>query len=365
MPAENNSDNFATPIHLNGTYANPPSFQSWVEPPSFLVPSSWRSLLNWRFRTQNDSKLPKEEVLDETLPVTTPTFPTGSALGATWLGHATMHVNIEGLSLLTDPVWARHASPISWAFCQRYRRPPCEIEQLPEIHVVVISHNHFDHLDFSAIAKLGARFPQIRWFVPAGLAGTIQAATGTAANIHELSWGQSFEFEASGGSRSSKGDAKFRIWSVPAQHWSMRTLFDRNKSLWSGWMVEGPAGRKFFFTGDTGFCEEEFRKVGQRFGPIDLAAIPIGCYSPRWFMHPQHIDPEEAVKIHQLCRAKKSIGVHWGTYAMGSAEAYMEPRDRLRQEVEAKGLAADEFITLGHGQSWRVEDDEQRERREN
>ncbi|CAK5085094.1 unnamed protein product [Meloidogyne enterolobii] len=161
--------------------------------------------------------------------------------------------------------------------------------------------------------------------------------------------GESKEFEIP----NTSGE-KYTVWSIPAQHWSQRSIFDRNKSLWSGWIIEGPK-HKFFYTGDTGFCQEEFKKVGNRFGPIDLCAIPIGCYSPRWFMHPQHIDTSEAVQLHKLVRSKKSIAVHWGTYEMGSSEPYMEPKSKLEEAVQAEGLNENKFITLGHGQSWNIE----------
>jgi N-acyl-phosphatidylethanolamine-hydrolysing phospholipase D len=121
--------------------------------------------------------------------------------------------------------------------------------------------------------------------------------------------------------------------------------------LWCGWAIIGP-NRKFYYSGDTGFCEHEFRKIGVNLGPFDLAAIPIGCYSPRWFMRSQHIDPEEVVKIHQLVRASKTIGIHFGTYQMGSNEHYLEPRSRLREEVEKASLNVNDLFTLDHGATW-------------
>jgi len=138
---------------------------------------------------------------------------------------------------------------------------------------------------------------------------------------------------------------------IPAQHWSQRALNDRNKTLWSGWLIEGPT-KKFYYTGDTGYCEEEFRTLGERYGPIDLAAIPIGCYAPRDIMHSQHINIQEAIAIHKSVKARQSIGIHWGTYAMGSSEPYDEPRSLLREEVEKAGLKANEFITMQHGETW-------------
>jgi N-acyl-phosphatidylethanolamine-hydrolysing phospholipase D len=162
----------------------------------------------------------------------------------------------------------------------------------------------------------------MEWFVPIGLANWMKDYVNNNL-VHELNWGEHKTIVVNSN--------KYQIWSVPAQHWSRRGLFDGNKSLWCGWAVLGPE-RKFLYTGDTGFCENEFRKIGDNLGPFDLAAIPVGCYSPRyiflflinskyrWFMKSQHIDPAEAVQIHKLVRANKSIGVHWGTYEMGATE---------------------------------------------
>ncbi|VDM28877.1 unnamed protein product [Toxocara canis] len=129
------------------------------------------------------------------------------------------------------------------------------------------------------------------------------------------------------------------------------------QSLWSGWAVIGEQ-RRFYFPGDTGYCEREFEVLGKKLGPFDLAAIPIGCYAPRWFMKSQHINPAEAVKIHKKIGARKSIGVHWGTYEMGSNEAYMEPAQLLQEEVLRAGLSAVDFSTLAHGETWCEEDSE-------
>ncbi|KAI3409960.1 hypothetical protein GPALN_006330 [Globodera pallida] len=330
----NNDEAFAEPKFDGTRYKNPISFTSWKNP-------DWISVLSEKIDSSNVQEL------NRTLPVHEPQFQLDSPLSATWLGHATMHLRIDGISVLTDPVWARYASPAFFKFCQRFRPSPCSIDNLPEIHVVLISHNHYDHLDIVAVRRLAQRFPGIQWFVPKGLLQWTQRETGSQ-NVHELTWGESvpMQFNEEGSS--------FEIHSVPAQHWSQRSMFDRNKTLWCGWIIKGPR-HKFFYTGDTGFCADEFRKLGDIHGPIDLSAIPIGAYEPRWFMSPQHIDPGEAVQIHQLAKSKKSLGVHWGTYEMGSSEGYLEPREKLAEAVAAAGLGPDEFVTLGHGQSWRVE----------
>lgn len=135
----------------------------------------------------------------------------------------------------------------------------------------------------------------------------------------------------------------------------MRGMFDRNRMLWCGWVVASPSARKFYYTGDTGFCEKEFPQIGAQLGPFDLAAVSIGCYAPKDFMGPQHMDLAESVRVHQMVRARRSVGIHWGTYDMGSWEPYMEPRTKLREEVEKAGLKPDDFFTLEHGETWAIE----------
>lgn len=343
---ENSSTEFSQPtISQDGRYENPKSFTTWRIPPASFTWSSVQTIWRWKINEQKP-KIPNEEILQQTLPLHIPKFPLHSPLGATWLGHATMFVRINGISVITDPVWATHAAPFPLKFCRRYRRAPCDIDQLPEIDVGVISHNHYDHLDKKAVKHLAARFPEMHWFVPMGLAPWMRTVLGNGKNINQLDWGQNQTCIL-------KDGRNVRVHSIPAQHWSQRTACDRNKTLWCGWLIETEQ-KKFYYTGDTGFCDEEFRKVGERFGPVDLCAIPIGCYAPRWLMGPQHIDIAEAVKIHLSTRARKSIGIHWGTYEMGSCEPYLEPRSKLREEVEAQGLKPDEFITLEHGQSWHL-----------
>ncbi|KAL7079415.1 hypothetical protein ACQ4LE_001446 [Meloidogyne hapla] len=342
----NLSEDFAKPeTSIFGCYANPKSFKTWIEPPSLTSPFSWSHLLRWLLFEKGHPKISYEEA-EEKLPIHSPKFPDNSVLGATWIGHATLFVRIDGISLLTDPVWSDYASPFL-KFCRRYRPPPCSIEDLPEINLVVISHDHYDHLDLNAVKMLSKRFSKIKFVVPKGLANTIRKEV-SGENIYELNWGEHIEIPTTSGE-------EYTVWAIPAQHWSQRSIFDRNKNLRSGWLIEGPK-HKFFYTGDTGFCQEEFKKVGNRFGLIDLCAIPIGCYSPRWFMHPQHIDPSEAVQIHKFVNSKKSIAVHWGTYEMGSSEPYLEPKLKLEEAVQKEGLNSNEFTTLGHGQSWNIEE---------
>ena len=214
---------------------------------------------------------------------------TPTSLHYTWLGHATNLVQIDGVNVITDPVWNERVSPISFTGPKRYRPPPARVDQLPPIDIAVISHNHYDHMDKPAIKELDAAFKSskctfsvvpfadnLHWFVPMGLRATLIDWGVSGERVTELSWGDVHEHTVARAATKHT----VRMLCVPAQHWSQRGLTDRFKTLWSGWAVLGEHHR-FYFAGDTGFCRDEFEKLGRLYGPFDLAAIPIGCYEPR------------------------------------------------------------------------------------
>lgn len=241
------------------------------------------------------------------MPIQKPVFetkPPDSGVNVTWLGHATTLVQFDNVTFLTDPLFSERASPFSFVGPKRYRSCPCNVEDLPPIDAVVISHNHYDHLDVTSVKSLNSRFgDKIRWFVPSGLAEWMKS-TGVQ-NVVELKWWET-------GTIADKSDVSFVF--TPAQHWCKRGLWDDNYVLWGSWSVIGPKHR-FFFAGDTGYCDA-FKQIGDVYGPFDVSAIPIGAYAPRYFMTPQHVDPEEAVKIHMDIRSKSSVAVHWGTFSL-------------------------------------------------
>ncbi|KAK6030230.1 hypothetical protein OSTOST_03638 [Ostertagia ostertagi] len=204
----------------------------------------------------------------------------------------------------------------------------------------------------------GALNPSMRWFVPLGILEWMKTVgiENTDANpdkVTELEWGESASFRLN--------DMELTVWCLPAQHWGQRGPFDRNehlikfliKRLWAGWAVI-TRSRRFYYSGDTGFCDKEFKKIGERLGPFDLAAIPIGAYNPRWMLKSEHIDPHEAVLVHELVKSKFSIGIHWGTYHMGSHELYLEPK-KLLEEIASSNHSSN-FVVLEMGQIW--EEDE-------
>jgi N-acyl-phosphatidylethanolamine-hydrolysing phospholipase D len=256
----------------------------------------------------------------------------------TWIGHATVLLQVGGQNILTDPHLGARASPVSFAGPRRRVPPGLTLEQLPHIDAVVISHNHYDHLDVETITRLAAQ-PDgpPRFYVPLGLQTWFNALG--IATVTELDWWESREL------------AGMKIHFVPTQHWSQRSLTDRNQTLWGGWVIEHPALR-FFFTGDTGYSQD-FTEIERRFGGFDVAAIPIGAYEPRWFMAPFHVNLAEAVQIHLDLHARYSLGIHWGTFEL-TDEALDEPPVALRQELAKRSMAPDRFFVLRHGQTWRV-----------
>lgn len=248
----------------------------------------------------------------------------------TWIGHATFLVQVAGVNLLTDPIFSQRCSPVSFSGPERVARPGLTFDELPEIHAVVISHNHYDHLDAPTIERLGSR-PQ--YFVPLGL--TAWFRTHGIARVFEADWWQSCRFRG------------LRFHAVPAQHFSGRSPFDRDKTLWCGWVIESPLGN-IYFAGDTGYSPA-FREIGERFGSMVVAMIPIGAYKPRWFMSPVHVDPPQAVRIHQDVRSQNSLAMHWGTFNL-TDERLAEPPVYLAKALDDAGIGAEQFRVLRFGE---------------
>ncbi|KAM5173071.1 N-acyl-phosphatidylethanolamine-hydrolyzing phospholipase D [Mantella aurantiaca] len=322
----------------NGRFINP--WPTWQAP-------AFHNVLKWIITEKNNSNVPhSKEELDRELPIIEPYFvqhpesagKTENGIRITWLGHASVMVEMDDLTFLTDPVFSQRASPISISGPKRFRGPPCTIKQLPKIDAVVISHTHYDHLDYNTVLGLNERFgTELRWFVPLGLLNWMQSCG--CENVIELDWWEQ---------NCVPGHDEVTFVFTPCQHWCKRTPFDDNKVLWGSWSVLGPSNR-FFFAGDTGYCAA-FEQIGKRFGPFDVAAIPIGAYEPRWFMKAQHVDPEEAVRIHADVRSKKSVAIHWGTFALAN-EYYLDPPVKLREALERYGLRPEDFMVLNHGDS--------------
>lgn len=258
---------------------------------------------------------------------------------ATWIGHATVLVQMRGVNILTDPIWSERASPFTFMGPQRKVPPALDYAQLPHIDVVLISHNHYDHLDKETVLKLNQQAGGAPLFlVPLGIKSWM--ADIGINNVQELGWWDKTEV--------SGLDFNF----VPVQHWSARGLNDRFQTLWGGWAVTTPKNaatpHSFFFAGDTGFSKD-FEDIGKRFTPFDLALLPIGAYAPRWFMKAQHVDPGEAIKIHNNLHARRSIAIHWGTFELAD-ESLDEPPKALAQELRKAQIPAADFVAIKHGE---------------
>jgi L-ascorbate metabolism protein UlaG (beta-lactamase superfamily) len=255
-------------------------------------------------------------------------------IGLTFVNHATFLLQLPGLNILTDPVWSNRVSPISWIGPKRVRAPGVKLEELPDIDVIVISHNHYDHLDTETLKKLNARFsPKV--IVPIGDKALIESIG--IKDVHELDWWDAVEIHPG-----------TQIIFTPTQHSSARGLFDRDRSLWGSYFIRH-GGRSVYFGGDAGYSTH-YTEIGKRLGPPDIALLGIGAYAPRWFMKPIHMEPAEAVSAHKDLGAKLSIGMHFGTFQLAS-EAFDQPLADLKKALEKERVSPDRFITLHEGET--------------
>jgi L-ascorbate metabolism protein UlaG (beta-lactamase superfamily) len=246
--------------------------------------------------------------------------PPASGLRAVWLGHATVLLEIDGCRVLFDPVWSTRISPSSLAGPERFFPPPLPLEELPPLDAVVISHDHYDHLDMTtarALARTGVRF-----FVPLGIGAHLERWSVPAPQIVELDWGESAPAGA------------LTLTARPARHYSSRGLFDRDAALWASWVVVGPSHHAFF-SGDTGYSDT-FKETGERYGPFDLTLIKIGAYAPEW--PDVQITPEEALDAHEALRGAVMLPIHWGTFNL-AFHAWNEPPKRLLEGARRRGVA--------------------------
>ena len=251
----------------------------------------------------------------------------------TWIGHATMLVRMDGVTLLTDPMFSERASPIAFLGPKRLVPPGVPLDTLPPIDFVTLSHSHYDHTDLPSIAALAKR--GTRFIVPLRMGELVRDEGGEAV---ELDWWDSIDI------------GPVRVYCVPVQHFSGRTLTDTNERLWAGWVVVGPT-RRFFHAGDTGYFEG-FKEIGERLGPIDLAALPIGAYEPEAIMRFVHENPAEALQTALDVRAARVVGMHYGTFDL-TDEPPDEPPRVLRAEADKRGLSADQVWTMSIGETRR------------
>jgi len=294
-------------------------------------------LLKWQWERFRKG-LPPKRVYDFPLAQSDPAYLRSNRekTTITWIGHATVLLQLKGKNILTDPQFSQRASPFQWIGPKRVIQPGLVLRDLPAIDIVVISHDHYDSLDDATIMNLFTRDSgeNIIFLVPLGLKKHFRDLG--ISRVQEMDW---WDADNAGG---------LEFIAVPVKHWSKRLFTARNETLWAGWVIRSK-DFSFFFAGDSGYTHL-FKEIGQRLGPFDLAAIPIGAYEPRWFMRWFHINPEEAVQVHLDVRSRKSVAIHWGTFVL-SDEPLDEPPKRLEQARKAQSLSEEEFVALKHGET--------------
>lgn len=289
-------------------------------------------MLRWKFGPR-PATWPKAVPVAQAVPE-----PRVAGLSITAVGHATLLIQAAGLNLLTDPVWSERASPFSFAGPKRVTAPGIAFDALPRIDAVLLSHNHYDHLDMATLKRLHARDAPLM-VMPLGNDAIVKKGVPRARTVVG-DWGDRIALP--GGAATTL---------VPANHWSARGTGDRRMALWAGHWIETPVGR-VYFAGDSGWCGGGiFRDIAARHGAPDVALLPIGAYAPRWFMAPQHADPEEAVAMFELLGAAHALGIHWGTFQL-TDEAREEPVARLAAALAAHAIAPQRFIAATPGDTY-------------
>lgn len=253
----------------------------------------------------------------------------------TFINHASFLIQTGGFNILTDPVFSERTSPLSFVGPKRIHKPGIDINDLPKIDVLIISHDHYDHLDLDSIAQLIKR-DNPKLFMGLGVGNRLP----TSNNIIELDWWESYQVADN-----------FKLWFLDVQHFSGRTLTDRNSTLWGGFLLQ-VNGKKIYFGGDSGYADHYMRTF-ERFGPVDIAFLPIGAYAPRKMFKPVHLDPYEAVQAHLDLQANLSIGMHFGTFQL-SAEPLLEPRELLEKAKQEAKITPSSFITLEVGKPFNL-----------
>lgn len=302
----------------------------------------FKDFLRWRFRERRQHPLVPSPPYGS-LPTRTPAIVAPRAApghhAATWVGHSTVLLQLGPLNVLTDPIWSDRASPLSWIGPRRLMPPAIALDALPEIDLVLLSHNHYDHLDAPTVRRIARRFPDASWMCPMRL-GPMLRSLGVRYLV-ERDWWQSVE------------TAGFVVTSTPAQHFSARGFGDRGDTLWCGWVLETD-GVRVYFAGDTAL-HPEFGEIRSRLGPFDLVLLPIGAYEPRWFMRTVHLNPEDAIAAYRALardtdRPPRCLAIHWGTFRL-TDEPVDDPPARFAERWREAGFSGDANWTLAHGET--------------
>ena len=251
----------------------------------------------------------------------------------TFVNHSTFLIQVDGLNILTDPIWDDRASPFSWAGPKRMQPPGINFDDLPKIDIVLLSHNHYDHLSLATLKMLHKKFQP-----------KIFTSLGVKAFLDKKKLGSSVEMDWWDEQLINEN---LNLVCVPAQHFSGRGMFDRDATLWSGFVIKRKEGN-IYFLADTGYNDSIFKEIGRRLAPIKVSIIPIGAYKPEWFMSPIHTSPEESVRIHVELKSEKSIASHFGTFPLGDDREEDSIND-LNEAIKKFNLNVDEFIVMDEG----------------
>jgi len=309
--------------HFNGkTFRNP----------SQRGAKGFKSIFEYMFKRQPDKwPSPYEDfVRSEPLPV-----PNKDDIQYTFVNHSTFLIQHQGLNILTDPIWSKRCSPFQFMGPARTRPPGLKFEDLPPIDLVLVSHNHYDHLDKPTIKKLNQKHnPQ--YITPLGVGNVIKKWGGE--KITEIDWWQSTNFK------------DLEIKALPANHFSSRGMFDRDTTQWAGFSILSN-NKKIYYVGDTGYSDV-FKLIGEKEGPFDLSFIPIGAYLPKWFMSPIHVCPEESVMIHNDVGSKKSVAMHFGTFKLADDDPRRSNRE-LKEALKVALMSEDDFMIPDEGECYR------------
>jgi N-acyl-phosphatidylethanolamine-hydrolysing phospholipase D len=295
--------------------------QSWAVTGG--VSRGLRDLLRWQLRRAWYGIEPDPELaaFDVATPDVARPHAAPDELRITWIGHATFLVQVAGLNILTDPVWSRRASPVQWAGPARVVPAALPFDELPGVDVVMLSHDHYDHLDSPTVRRLCRRFADLMWITPLGYASWLRRHGATS--VIELDWWQSAHIAA-------PGRPALEVTAAPVQHWTKRMPWDERRRLWASFCIDADAAGRVYFAGDSGYFDG-FRAVGAELGPFDVVMLPIGAYAPRWFMHTAHMDPDEAVRaFDDLGASGIFVPMHWGTFRLADDPVF-EPAQWLRR----------------------------------
>lgn len=330
-PARKRNPYYQGPVsdHFDGSY---------FFNPDGVEPGGLRALLKWQFASDR-AKWPKA--------VTSPFPPAkpevrvdGEGLRVTMVGHASMLIQVAGLNILTDPVWSERVSPFTFIGPKRVVAPGILFEDLPPIDLVLVTHNHYDHLDVATLKRL-QQAHRPRFMTPLGNDKIIRRAV-PDADVVAMDWGDRIVI-----------NEDVTIDAEPCHHWSARGMGDRRMALWAAFVISTPAG-KIYHVGDTGFHDGiNYRSARQKHGDFRLAILPFGAYEPRWFMKGQHQNPDEAVKGMQLCKAAHVVGHHFGTFQL-TDEAIDDPLRQLTEALREHGIAPERFRPLRAGEVFDV-----------